>query len=787
MSSALARLAGGGAPRGISPAIMSPDDAALIAASDLFDAKWYAARYPDIARLGLTPLEHYLQIGGRVGRDPGPNFDGAHYLKLYYDVRQAGMNALVHYLRFGAAEGRLPRPTDRGPSQLPAADPDAEVELSGALDLNADSPVLQGWLAARGEPGSRRVRVLIDGEGGSYPADIFRADVRARGYGTGHHGFRLTLGAQYLRGQTHNVELYDEESGRLVERRSFAWSRPKQRFRSFDDFLQRSMTESLVNAPFEEPQRRVFSQMDRLADRFAAAALALPERPRISVVMPVYNRAGIVGDAIASVLAQTWPELELVVVNDGSRDTSLEVVRAVDDPRVKIIDLGQNQGHSAARNAGGRAATGEFVAYLDSDNTWDPRYLAAMLGALMEGGADAVYSGFWIWRGDETAPTTMRYGHYHRGALENRNFADLNCFMLRRTLLEKIGGFATELRRFVDHDLVLRAGEEGRMISAPLTLVHYTIGRTDNAVSEDPALTPFRRKVQDRLATRRAAALARAPVALDRPVSAVIPNWRALPDLRDCLAAMEELRVRGDLEVVVVDNDSGPDTREFLRARAAEGRLRLMENEANYGFTYAVNQGARLARPGRDLMILNNDAILARNALRELQRAADTLPDAAITVPRQLLPPYQETIRAHMPEADRTVACDVTLSAHHDNIVDVPMLHDGGPVELRYAPFFAIYLRRDVWNLTGPLDAEQGRHYRSDWLYCDLIRRVHGKRIWYVPAASAVHKVQAATEELRRTRGGGGASFDMMFRKNRWDEATAADLGYRRPVWDLGD
>ncbi|NDV02626.1 glycosyltransferase [Pseudoroseicyclus tamaricis] len=751
--------------------------------SGLFDAEWYRARYPDVDRMNISPARHYLLIGGRVGRDPGPAFSGEWYLRKYPDVRRARANALLHYIRHGKAEGRKPLPPEENRPKSAAA-PKTTPRLVGALDLNKRTPIVNGWVAMKGDPAPRMVRLVIDGVSWRYLASMFRLDLQRAGIGEGNHAFRHTVATGHLRGKTHVVELYDDETGVRVARREFAWDVQSNRYRSFDDFLRTSMTQSMIHAPFEEPQKRVFAQMDRLADRFAAEALGAAERPRVSVVMPVYNREKIVGEAIRSVLGQTWPELELIVVDDGSHDGSADAVRAFDDPRLRLIELGQNQGHSAARNAGGRAATGDVVAYLDSDNSWDSRYLAAMLGAMRAGNADAVYSGFWIWRGDDNAPSALRYGHFHRGALENRNFADLNCFMLRRDLLQQVGGFDTGLRRFVDHDLVLRASEEGRMISAPLALCHYSVGRTENAVSDNHTLSPHARKVNHRLMSRKADALVKAPFALDRPVSAVIPNWRALPDLKECLAAMEELRVRGDLEIVIVDNESGGESVEFLRQRASERRIRLVENEANFGFSYAVNQGAEIAKADRDLMILNNDAILARNALHELQRGADELPKAAITVPRQVLPPGQETMRAHMPESDRTIGCDVTISHHHDNLGDVPLLHDGGPVELVYAPFFAVYVRRDVWHEAGPLDAELGRHYRSDWLYCDLVRRVLGKKIWYVPAASAIHKVQAATGELRTSKASGGSSFEMMFRKNRWDDETAGHLGYQRPVWD---
>jgi ubiquinone/menaquinone biosynthesis C-methylase UbiE len=81
-------------------------EALLITASSLFDADWYAARYPDVAAANVDPLTHYLMWGGVERRDPGPNFNTTWYLERYPDVKASRMNPLVHYLAHGVAEGR---------------------------------------------------------------------------------------------------------------------------------------------------------------------------------------------------------------------------------------------------------------------------------------------------------------------------------------------------------------------------------------------------------------------------------------------------------------------------------------------------------------------------------------------------------------------------------------------------------------------------------------------------------------------------------------------------------
>jgi glycosyltransferase involved in cell wall biosynthesis len=102
----------------------------------------------------------------------------------------------------------------------------------------------------------------------------------------------------------------------------------------------------------------------------------------ISVVMPVYNREKYVGAAIESILAQTFTDFEFIIVDDGSTDHSLDVVKSYPDPRIRLIQMPKNQGISAARNAGNELARGEFIAVMDSDDIALPRRLERQLAYL---------------------------------------------------------------------------------------------------------------------------------------------------------------------------------------------------------------------------------------------------------------------------------------------------------------------------------------------------------------------------------------------------------------------
>jgi glycosyltransferase involved in cell wall biosynthesis len=110
--------------------------------------------------------------------------------------------------------------------------------------------------------------------------------------------------------------------------------------------------------------------------------------PLFSVIIPVYNRADVLGDAIRSVLAQSCQDFEIVVVDDGSRDNPRKVVDAFNDPRVRF-HAQPNGGGGAARNAGIDLSCGTFVAFLDSDDVYLPQHLETMRG-LLDGTANTV-------------------------------------------------------------------------------------------------------------------------------------------------------------------------------------------------------------------------------------------------------------------------------------------------------------------------------------------------------------------------------------------------------------
>lgn len=204
----------------------------------------------------------------------------------------------------------------------------------------------------------------------------------------------------------------------------------------------------------------------------------------VSVVVPTYNRAALVIDALESVLGQTHRPLELVVVDDGSTDDSVHKIQSWfarhQAPEFICRLLTQeNSGGNVARNAGITAATGGYVAFLDSDDLWRPTKLAEQLSvAQTREGVGAVYCG--LVETDVTAQEVL--GSSRRSYPQGRLLSSLlvrdetaptSCYLVRRSVFEEVGLFDTTLAARQDWDMWIRIATKFEIMAVPRDLVVY--------------------------------------------------------------------------------------------------------------------------------------------------------------------------------------------------------------------------------------------------------------------------------------------------------------------------
>jgi glycosyltransferase involved in cell wall biosynthesis len=204
--------------------------------------------------------------------------------------------------------------------------------------------------------------------------------------------------------------------------------------------------------------------------------------PTVSAVIPAYNAMPDVLEAVESVLAQTVPAAEVIVVDDRSSDGTGEAVRARFGDRVHLV-RGSFGSASAARNAGWRAATGEWVAFLDADDLWMPGKLAVALARLAAAPhADWFFSdGSVSWTDGTEHPSLLAlyadleepYCGQPVAELCEVNFILTSSVLARRSALEALGGFDETLSHAEDVDLWIRLSRRGFATGSRDVLVHY--------------------------------------------------------------------------------------------------------------------------------------------------------------------------------------------------------------------------------------------------------------------------------------------------------------------------
>ena len=199
----------------------------------------------------------------------------------------------------------------------------------------------------------------------------------------------------------------------------------------------------------------------------------------VSVVIPAYNASRTLAQTLRSICAQTYEQLDVIVVDDGSTDGTAAVAASFGDPRVRVITQA-NAGHAAARNTGIAAATSRYVAFLDADNLWLPDKLERQISWLRRRPTSrALQSGTYFVRDDLAvlyAEPCISSSDPLLDSLTFRNLPDvMSTLVAERGLLQEIGGFDESLRILQDWDLAIRLARHGQLNSLADPLSAYRL------------------------------------------------------------------------------------------------------------------------------------------------------------------------------------------------------------------------------------------------------------------------------------------------------------------------
>lgn len=197
---------------------------------------------------------------------------------------------------------------------------------------------------------------------------------------------------------------------------------------------------------------------------------------RISVVIPTYNRAHLITDALNSVAAQTRRVDEIIVVDDGSTDETAKRVTAWSHDNMEVIYRRQeNAGGNVARNLGVQLATGDIIAFLDSDDLWHPEKTAKQLAVLADPGLGAVYCGVRETVIGSQEPPEIPQRTYPQGQLLSQLLvrdvtAPTSTYMIRADVFDEAGLFDVTLQARQDWDMWIRIARETKIGAVPAAL-----------------------------------------------------------------------------------------------------------------------------------------------------------------------------------------------------------------------------------------------------------------------------------------------------------------------------
>lgn len=204
--------------------------------------------------------------------------------------------------------------------------------------------------------------------------------------------------------------------------------------------------------------------------------------PTVSVIIPTYNRAKLLGRAIQSVLAQTYQDFELIIVDDASTDDTESLVKSFNSEKVKYIRHQKNKGTSAGRNTGIRSAKGDYIALQDSDDEWMPEKLEKQMRAFATAPPEVgvVYTGFYMIANNKkkylpSASITPKDGNIFSSIIKGEYLVSPQTMVVKRECFEKYGLFDEHFPAMEDWEMSLRLSKHCHFKYIDEPLLQYYI------------------------------------------------------------------------------------------------------------------------------------------------------------------------------------------------------------------------------------------------------------------------------------------------------------------------
>ena len=208
----------------------------------------------------------------------------------------------------------------------------------------------------------------------------------------------------------------------------------------------------------------------------------LKNNSKVSVIIPSYNSGKFLNEAIESVVNQTYKNLEIIIVNDGSIDETEKIAKEWQekDKRIRYLKHQKNRGLGAARNTGIKNSQGEYIAFLDADDIWLPQKIEIQLEKAKKENTDLIFTNWYIWdpknniKGKAFSSNPIKDKKDLLKFFIKRNFGNPSTTLLKKSSLEIVGLFDESLKSSEDYDLWLRFCLNGMKIDFTQELLIYS-------------------------------------------------------------------------------------------------------------------------------------------------------------------------------------------------------------------------------------------------------------------------------------------------------------------------
>lgn len=385
--------------------------------SGLFDSDWYTKQYPDVIKSSLPALEHYLEYGWKIGRNPSPSFDTSYYLKNNIDVLKAGINPLLHYVQNGKNEGRTSKATrilsDNSllKTELKSLNDDyaAKIkknELGYLLDYAAllrKSGCLESYtgiikyLALHYDQFIERLQKILnshirnvllltdDQELLDYIMEekvelLFELDVPKSklvqwlNLPISIDSYtEITRNSIFdLQNQDSILDILSNSPTAFLKNKEIKMLLANSYARQKDVVKYSNIVESYLNQEgcHVSFNLKYFSENSLSKVDITAKNEKWTDFGKVSIIMSAYNSEETIEYAIKSLLNQTYKNIEILVCEDNSSDTTLQIIKRLShsDSRIKVFSSNSNQGTYNIRNHMIERAEGKYITFQDSDD-----------------------------------------------------------------------------------------------------------------------------------------------------------------------------------------------------------------------------------------------------------------------------------------------------------------------------------------------------------------------------------------------------------------------------------